>query len=468
MPDYANAAAPPPAIDGADLLDRLLAALKNYVVFPDDHAAVAVTLWTAATHCVTSFQHATRLVINSPEKRCGKSRLLDIICATCHRSLISVNATVAAIYRSLGGDDPPTLVIDEADAIFGTKKQAEQNEDLRALLNAGFQRDRPALRCVGPHQIPTEFPTFAMAALAGIGDMPDTITDRAVNVTMRRRAAGEKVAQFRARRDKPKLEALRDELSAWAGVNLDALAAAEPHMPVEDRAADTWEPLIAVADRAGGDWPAKARAACKSLVDGSSDSDEEGSLSVRLLHDIRRVFAGPFMTTGDLVDKLRGLEESPWDDFDLNARKLAQRLRPFGVKPGVSTTGSVRGYRIDTLTDAFARYLRQNPSDPSESADDQATPSDASDTSDASTRQTRFTRQNESADQGMFLTDLTGSDAPSAVVSIRNKTRAASKAVADPPCIHCGKPCVGKQRDTEGRPAHLGCITEHQPERQLV
>ena len=53
-----------------------------------------------------------------------------------------------------------------------------------------------------------------MAALAGIGAMPDTITDRAVNITMRRRARGEKVAQFRSRRDGPILTALRDRLAA--------------------------------------------------------------------------------------------------------------------------------------------------------------------------------------------------------------------------------------------------------------
>ena len=81
---------------------------------------------------------------------------------------------------------------------FATKRAAEQNEDLRALLNAGFQQDRPALRCVGPQQIPTPFPTFAMAVLAGIGKMPDTISDRGPNIGLRRRASGEKVSQFRS------------------------------------------------------------------------------------------------------------------------------------------------------------------------------------------------------------------------------------------------------------------------------
>lgn len=401
---------------GAALLDDLLTSITKYVVFPDGHAAVAVTLWIAATHAVAAFEHAPRLVLNSPEKRCGKSRCLDIITGTCHKPLVSVNATVAAIYRSIGGE-PPTLIIDEADTLFGSKKVAEQNEDLRALLNAGHQRGRPALRCVGPNQIPTEFATFAMAALAGIGAMPDTITDRAVNITLRRRTNTERVSQFRSRRDGPILEKLRDQLAAWAADQIDILSAAEPVMPVEDRAADTWEPLIAVADAAGGDWPRRSRAACAALVEGADDADEAESLSVKLLADIRQAFtdkAVAFVSSADLVTELRRVEESPWNDFELNARKLAYRLKPFGIKSDRDSAGSVRGYRLDTFYDAFVRYLRQEPSEPSETMRDQEQPSDTSKASDTSIRQTDSSVRNKTAAQELFLTDLTHSDAPAA------------------------------------------------------
>ena len=241
------------------LLDDLLAAFRNYVAFPDEHAAVATTLWTATTHALPAFECAPRLVANSPQKQCGKTRLLDVITGTCHAPLATVNATVAAIYRSLGGAHPPTLILDEADAIFGTKRVAENNEDLRALINAGHQRGRPALRCVGPNQIPTEFNTFAMVALAGIGTMPDTITDRAINFTMRRRARTEKVSQFRSRRRRPKVGEVRNRLASWAAEQLEELKSAEPDMPVEDRAADTWEPLIAVAEPR---WPLASNSTC--------------------------------------------------------------------------------------------------------------------------------------------------------------------------------------------------------------
>jgi len=491
-------------VDGAELLDDLHDAFRRYVAFPDRHSSVAATLWTAATHCLPAFECAPRLVATSPEKRCGKSRLLDIIGGTCHDPLITVNATVAAIFRSIGvvvgseGGDagvvahPPTLVIDEADTIFGSKKVADQHEDLRALLNAGHQRGRPALRCVGPAQLPTKFNTFCMAAIAGIGRLPDTITDRAVNLSMRRRAADEVVAQFRSRRDGPKLSALRDRLAAWAAPRIDSIGAAQPDMPVEDRAADTWEPLIAVADAAGGHWPATARAACTALVAGAAEYDaDSGSLAVKLLADIRSVFAdqgAPFLSSADLVSALRKVEESPWDDFDLNARKLARHLRQFGIKPGRAERNTVRGYAVDAFADAFGRYVCPHPSTPSSTGFDQGKPVDGQNFVDTSmcpqnlSVHTKNTVPPAVVDMWTHVdgyTDQNGYDAlfdePSAPAEGRPgargtrltapEARRPSKRTSGPAnaqpraesCVHCGEPTVAGQLDPQGRPAHLGC-----------
>ena len=247
------------AVDGARLLGELRAAFTRYVVLPSPQAADAVTLWTAATHAQPAWEHAPRLAVVSPLKRCGKSRLLDVVAETCHAPLITVNATIAAVVRSIGAD-PPTLLVDEADTLWGTSKQADANEDLRGLLNAGHQRNRPMLRWDVTSRTAEQLDTFAMALLAAIGELPDTIMDRAVVVRMRRRAPGEQVDPYRTRRDAPPLHDLRESLSGWARQHLHELQHAQPAMPLEDRAADTWEPLIAIADLAGGDWPARARA----------------------------------------------------------------------------------------------------------------------------------------------------------------------------------------------------------------
>src|SRR4051794_25643794 len=151
-------------VDGAALLGELHAANRHYLVMQSPEAIDAVVLWIAATHAQPAWEHATRLAISGPAKRCGKSRLLDIVKGASHNVLPAVNASTAALYRSIGSDDPPTVLFDEADAVFGTKRQAEANEDLRALLDAGHSRGWPILRCVGPNQEVKEFASFAMAA----------------------------------------------------------------------------------------------------------------------------------------------------------------------------------------------------------------------------------------------------------------------------------------------------------------
>jgi hypothetical protein len=360
--DRATDAADAPDGEGAELLNELHATLVRFVVFPSAHAAVAVTLWIAATHAQDAWEHATRLVIKSPVKRCGKSRLLDLLAALCHNVLISVNISPAALVRSITEADPPTLLVDEADTIFGTKKQADNNEDIRGLLNAGHQRNRPYIRWDVTARRAEQCPTFAMAAVAGIGDMPDTIEDRAVIVTMRRRAPGEKVTPLRRRRDVPALLDLKDRLHASVRTNQGKLENAEPTMPVEDRAADTWEPLVAVADLAGGWWPELARTACLAMT-GEATADAEGSMGERLLTDLKVVFGdAQAKWTATIIEELAKLDEAPWDDYygqRITDRGIAKLLRPYGVRSrDVKLEATVRkGYRRDDLYDAWQRYV---------------------------------------------------------------------------------------------------------------
>lgn len=352
---------------GAALLDRLRAALTRYVSLPSLETADAIALWIAATHAQPAWAHAPRLVIRGPEKRCGKSRLLDIVEATCHNPFITVNSSSAAVYRSIS-DDPPTVLVDEADTIFGAK--AEGNEDLRGLLNAGHQRNRPAKRYDAATNRVESIPTFAMAALAGIGAMPDTIEDRAVIARMRRRAPGETVAPYRLRRDRPALRTLADDLRAWLRADLAALEAAEPEMPVEDRAADTWEPLVIVADHAAGHWPTRARAAVVALT-ATANEDNDSSAGVRLLTDCYTAFgASPELPTTELLSRLNGDPEAPWCGYGpagLTPAKLAKLVREYGIRSGnirPDNGPQAKGYTRADFADSWARYCPDLPTTP--------------------------------------------------------------------------------------------------------
>lgn len=278
------------------------------------------------------------------------------------RPLLAVNASSAALFRAVSGaGGAPTILFDEIDTVFGPK--AKENEDIRGLLNAGHGRGATALRCAihGKDISVEEFPAYAAVALAGLGDLPDTLMSRSIVIRMRRRAPHERVEPFRRRLHEADGHKVRDALASW-------LASADlqwPDMPggVEDRDADCWEPLLAVADAAGRDWPERGRVAAVTLV--TATRQGEGSLGVRLLTDLREVIgADETVHTEDLLRRLHNLDESPWADLrgkPLDARRLARLLNPYGIAPKLIRQGSfvARGYVIADLADPFQTEIRQ-------------------------------------------------------------------------------------------------------------
>jgi hypothetical protein len=343
---------------GAVLLDELRDLVTQYVVLPDSDTTDAVVLWIAASHGIEAFETAPRLVITAAGKRCGKSRLLDVVEATCARPLATGNTTAAALVRSIGDGQPPTLLVDEVDVVFKSG-----NEELRGLLNAGFQRGKPYLRCEPKTNKVEVIESFAMAALAGIGNLPDTVMDRAVVVRMRPRAQDETVSTYRLNRDRPRLTAFAERLAEWITSVISRLRMSEPEMPVEDRAADTWEPLIAVADAAGGTWPERARTAAVTLTERAQEDDREESDTLMLLRHFRdHVFTGAEKekaSTEVALSALRGIPDHPQWVRDLDAATMAKMLRPYGIKPKNIRVpqGVRRGYRREWFVDSWIRWL---------------------------------------------------------------------------------------------------------------
>ena len=354
---------------GAELLDATERHLGRYIAFPSEHDRVATALWVAHAHDVDAFESTPRLALLSPEPGSGKTRALEVIDTMVPSPMHVLSASTAAIFRTID-QERPTLLLDEVDAVFGKRGNADDNEDLRALLNAGHRNGATIPRCVGPTHEVKRFPVYAAVALAGLGDLPDTLMTRSVVIRMRRRAPHEHVQPFRARIDVPPGLALRARLASWA-LEVADLLREYPEMPdgIDDRPADVWEPLLAVADAAGGAWPARGRAACLALA-GASMS-REASLGIRLLTDLHAIFDGhDKLSTADILDRLHKLEESPWAELrgrPLDARGLAWRLGQYGISSRDVRIGEsvVKGYTTEDLWDAWQRYV---PSHPGESA----------------------------------------------------------------------------------------------------
>jgi len=347
---------------GGQLLDQVESVFRRYTVQPNDHAYAALAVYTAYTHAADCFDFAPRLLLTSAEKRSGKTRTMEIVGAMAWEPLYDVNATVPALFRSL--NEPRTVLFDEVDTIFGTKVKAEQNEDLRGLINAGFERGSPVLRVVGPTHTPTEFPCFAPMVLCAIGQLPDTIADRAVNIRLRRRKTTETCQPYRKSKDEPALRALGQQINNWITANLDTLKNATTQTPLTDRQADLWEPLLAVADLAGGKWPNLIRTAAVEL--GGEQETDEPSIGLELLGDIRQalkvVQSKGMVETYILIERLKAIPESRWTDaeYGLTPRKLSALLKPYGVRP--ERTNQARGYSVAKLQDVIERYLDPEPS----------------------------------------------------------------------------------------------------------
>jgi hypothetical protein len=364
--------------NGAAILDELLDTITTYSIFPTAAAAHAYVLWIAATHAQTSWEHATRFVLKSPIKRCGKTRAQEVGRELVHNPIATTNISVAALVRSIDEKDPPTLFLDEADTIFARRRGElrEGAEDIRGIVNSGHSPGWPYIRWNMQTRQAEECPTFAMVLLASIGDMPDTIEDRAIVVSMRRRAAAERLTPFRRRRVQPHLQELRERLHDWVtGLDLEDV---EPDLPVEDRDADKWEPLVAIADAAGGEWPARARMACLSLC-GDAPLDE-GTAGELLLADLRAVFGErEAVHTKEALNELHRIDESPWGAWGtgeghlLRARELAALLRPYGIRSKNVRINErqAKGYERADMEDAWLRYVPAvPPSQEPESAGD--------------------------------------------------------------------------------------------------
>ncbi|WP_367574058.1 DUF3631 domain-containing protein [Streptomyces griseoaurantiacus] len=367
-------------IDGAALLNEVEAFHRRFNVFPTEAAYVAVVLWDAHAHLLDCFESTPRLAFLSPEPGSGKSRALEIVETLVPNPMAAVDASAAALFRSVSGADGkrPTILFDEIDTIFGPK--AGENEQLRGFINAGHRRNRPMFRCVGDgaNQTVQPFHSYAAVAVAGLGYLPDTIRDRSVNIRMRRRARNEKIEPYRTRMHEKEGFALRERLAAWAEQVTERVMGAWPDMPdgVTDRPADVWEPLLAVADAAGGDWPGRARTACVTLVNASKANDK-GSLGVRLLTDLRdHVMVGiDRLPTVAILDRLNALDDAPWADLHgkpLDNRRLSRMLAEYMTADNepitsrnIKTAGSVlKGYYSADLRDAWARYCPPPPESP--------------------------------------------------------------------------------------------------------
>jgi hypothetical protein len=319
----------PDPVDGAELLNELRDMVREYVVC-SDHKIIAVVLWIVATWFELAAQVAPILNIRSPSNRCGKTTLIDLVGRLSKRALMAASITPAALFRTIE-ISLPTLIIDEADSFFGA------NDELRGVVDSGHTRQAAfVIRTVGEDHEPRRFSTWSFKAVSGIGKRAVTIEDRSIAIDLERKLRTEPVSRLR-HAPRGVFTALQQKLCRWSGDNLDAAAASRPSISgaLDDRQQDNWEILIAVADLAGGDWPAAARNAAISLSNSKEDTE---TLGVQLLH-VKTIVASSEdngIYSIELLEELVKMPERPWSEINrgkqMTQNRLAKMLGAFGLK----------------------------------------------------------------------------------------------------------------------------------------
>ena len=384
--------APPPPPSGADVLDKIETFIRRFCVLPGEHCYTAVTLWAAHTHFIKLLETTPRLACLSPEPGSGKTRVLEVLDVLCAHPLMALDLSMAAFFRIVEKNQP-AILLDEVDAIFMGKKQSESAEDMRRVINNGYRVGAVVQRVGGASRDEVQsFHVFTPVAMAGLGQLPDTLMTRSIILRMKRRRGGEKVEPFRDRIHRPAGKKIQAVAAAWAAsiAQLDY-----PELPdgVEDRDADVWEPMIMIADLAGDEWPDRAREACLTFITEKPISTV--SLGVRLLTDIRSIWPedAAVMSTVELLHALHGLDEAPWADLfgeGLRPRKLAQLLGDYGIESHTVRVGqsTPKGYRREDLWDSWLRYVSPEKGNVGNKGNDDGEPvADVSDVADSGTRE---------------------------------------------------------------------------------
>lgn len=357
-------------VNPAQLLDEITSTIQRFIVL-DKHQAQAAALWVGACWFVEVIPFAPFALINAPERACGKTQLLTVMGKLTPRTLQASGISPAAFYRTIEKYHP-TIFIDEIETVL------KDNEPLRGIFNAGYSRDSSIIiRCVGDDLEPRHFNIWGMKAIAGINaiKLADTVTSRSIIFELRRKTADEKVERLRMA--EPNLFAdLTAKLARFSADYIQQVKNSKPILPnaLGDRDQDNWEPLLQVANVAGGHW---IDTALKTALRLSCSAQTPMSSANELLADIQEIFdikSVIKITTAELIQALCDDPEKSWATYNrgkpLSPKQLSSKLKPYGISSKTIRTNNyetAKGFECDQFKDVFTRYLADPLNLPSQS-----------------------------------------------------------------------------------------------------
>lgn len=364
--------------------------LTDYVFLPP-YTPTIIAAWVVAAWLSVVWDRFPHLSIYSPEKRCGKTRLLEVLKLIVPNPIFTSSISPAALYRIIGGSPTkPTLILDEAQSL--SRVRSESAEALRELLNAGIEKDTKVFRCGGKKMEQVKgFPIYSPKIFAQIGEPDAILADRSLPIEMTRKTGEDVVQRFHMREVQPRAQAIRDRLERWAKENEENAAEVyssmiEPLDIANDRMEDLLMPLQTVLvwdDVLSGGSGVEAQSlntlsAYAASLEERDKRQESQSWGVQLLTACREIFESEkdtsFMPTTTLIENLVSRTEEPWHRWNrgegMNPEALAKLLRLYKIRPTHNKDKTQRGYYVSDFSDVFERYLLplEKPSSPSSSS----------------------------------------------------------------------------------------------------
>lgn len=347
-------------VNGQALFADVVELLNSYVSLPEG-AAIAIALWIILTHTIEVARVAPILLILSPVRQCGKTTLLGLLLRLTFRPMTSANLTAAVLFRTVDTWSP-TLLVDEADTFL------VNSVELNGVINSGHTRETAYVHRIGRGNMAERFSTFCPKAIAMIGKPSDTILDRSVVIHQQRKLEDE-VKKTLLPRKNVEIESIRGRIARWSKDNLSLIEAAEFDRPKlgNDRTADNWEPLLAIAQALGPNCFETATEAATLL---SSKHARVSCTGEDLLKDVKVVFdksKAKRLPTAHLISQLCTDDDSPWREFNkgrpITSTELARLLRAFEIESSnlrISDDVILKGYKREHFDDAFSRYVPSN------------------------------------------------------------------------------------------------------------
>lgn len=343
--------------------------LRRFVILPDTAAYDIATLWVMHTHVRDSddnyaFDYTPRIAFLSDGPSSGKTVALDKVALLSNRGIRTSNVTAPAV-TSMISTEKLIPCIDEIDELFG--KTSASKSDLRAVLNAGYERGGMVARAANRSEV------FGPVAFAGMGanfannDALRALRSRTIAIWMRPKEVHEQVEIFRRRFHEGQFNAHNRNLALWGKANVLSLIMSDPDMPdgIENRDIDLWAPLLSIAELAGDDIAERGRNALLQYAASVTPANSELTDTDRLIVALVSLFNDASvaeMPTQDIIPALFDMDNGSWrkrwnDNPIAASRGIADMLSTIGVSvhrmrvtdPITGQERQVRGYEIEPM-----------------------------------------------------------------------------------------------------------------------